>query len=104
MAEVPDYFQKIYDLTTFLITTIEIEGSSFESRRDLQRNIFEDADNLWLITWQYSITDEQINARLTTEEMEKFVNPIIHTLKYFEVSTYEEILEIRLGFQHKMIP
>ncbi len=96
--------QIVFDLTTFLITTIEIEESTFKARRKYLRDVFEKADDLWLITWQYNITDEEMGARLTVEEMEKIVSPIIHTLKYFEVSTYQEILEIRLGFQHKMIP
>lgn len=96
--------ERLSSLSTFLLTTALLQEDSIVTRIEFQNSVYDNAGELWLITWKFNITDEEMKVRLTKEEIEKFVHSMIHTLKYFDMITYKDCLEIRLGVKHKIFP
>ncbi|MFW9903186.1 MAG: hypothetical protein ACFFFH_02555 [Candidatus Thorarchaeota archaeon] len=96
--------EKVSLLSSFLLSTKLLEDNFLETRIEFQRNAYDDADELWLVTWKFNIIDEQMRVRLMKDELERFVYPIFLTLKHLEIHTYEECIEIRLGVKHHIFP
>ncbi|MFX1507728.1 MAG: hypothetical protein ACFFDC_16700, partial [Promethearchaeota archaeon] len=56
--------EKVSSLSTFLLSTKLLEENLLGTRIEFQRNAYDDIDELWLVTWKYNITDEQMRVRL----------------------------------------